>query len=55
MALKWLLVSLVHFSWDIKHVVGTRWLANPNQGYSHFFHNFQSSYECLIHYQYEDS
>ena len=32
-----------------------RWLANPNCSYSHFLHNFQRSYECLIHYQSEDS
>ena len=33
-----LLTSLAHFSLHMKHMVGTRWLANPNQGCSHFPH-----------------
>ena len=31
-----------------------RWLANSNQGFGQFPHNFWSSYEYLIHYQSED-
>jgi hypothetical protein len=33
----------------IKHMISTRWLANPNQGRSRLSHNFRSSYEYLIH------
>ena len=36
----------------MKHVISTRWLANPNQGGGHFPH---SLYEYLINYQSEDS
>ena len=32
-----------------------RWLPNLNEGCSHFFHKFWSSYEYLIHYQSECS
>ena len=39
----------------MKHVISTTWLANPNQGGCYFPHNFQGSYEYLIHYQREDS
>ena len=42
-------LQLVHFSKDVKHTPSTRWLANPNQGCSHFHHNFGSSYEYLIY------
>ena len=34
----------------MKHVLSTTWLANWSQGHSHFRHNFQRSYEYLIHY-----
>ena len=30
------------------------WLPYPNQGCSHFSHNFGSSYEYLVHHQSED-
>ena len=32
----------------IMYMIGARWLAIPNQGYSHFPHNFRSSYKYLI-------
>ena len=38
----------------MKYANSPRWLANPNKGCSHFPHNFQSSYEYLIHCQSED-
>ena len=51
MRLKWLIFfPLAQSSWDVNH-----WLANLNQGRSHFAHDIQSSYEYLIHYQSEDS
>ena len=37
---------------DLKHVSTTRWLANPNQGRSHFPCNFWNL-TCLIHCQRE--
>ena len=39
----------------MKYVISTRWLASPNQGLSHFHHNFWSSYEYLINFHNEDS
>ena len=33
---------------DMKHVINTmRWLANPNQGCTHFPRDLWSSFECL--------
>ena len=32
----------------IMYLISARWLAIPNQGYSHFPHNFRSSCEYLI-------
>ena len=46
--------QLAHLSWDMKHMISLRWLANPKRGPSHFPYNFWSSYEYLIHYQSED-
>jgi hypothetical protein len=37
-----------------KHMMNTRWLANPNQGRSTFLKIFWRSYEYLIQYQSED-
>ena len=37
------------------HTISTKWLANPNRGYSRFPHDFWSSYEYLIYYQSENS
>ena len=34
MGLEWLLYRVAHFSWDVKHTIRTRWLANLNQGRS---------------------
>jgi hypothetical protein len=51
----WKGLKRLHFSHELKHVTGTRWSANPNQGRSHSPHNFRSSHEYLIHYQSEDS
>ena len=31
-------VGLAHFTWAMKHTTSTRWLANPNWGYSHLHH-----------------
>jgi hypothetical protein len=39
----------------MNHAISMRWLANPNQGRGRFHSEFGSSYECLIHYQSEDS
>ena len=39
----------------MKQAISMRWLADPNQGHSHFPHDFQSSYDNLIHYQSEES
>ena len=33
----------------------TRWLANPNRGWSHFLNNCWSSHEFVIHYHSEES
>ena len=38
----------------MKHAISARWLANPNQGFSHFPHNCWNLYEYLILYQTED-
>ena len=54
--LKWLLFfQLNHFSFDIKYLISTRWLANPNWGCSHFPQIPWSSYDYLIRHQSEDS
>ena len=45
----------VYFSLDMKVVMSTTWLANPNQGHSQLPHRFQYSYEYLGHYLSEDS
>ena len=37
----------------MKHVINTRWLANPSQGRIHFPH--ESLYASLIHYQSGDA
>ncbi len=39
----------------MEHAISTRWLANPNQGHSHFPHDYRCSYAYLIQYQGEDS
>ena len=44
-------IRLAHFSWDIKHVIGTSWSSTPNQGLDDSPHKFWISYEYLIHYQ----
>ena len=40
-----------YFSWDMKHAVSSKWLANPSWGHSHFPHEFQRSYEYLMQRQ----
>lgn len=47
--------QLAHFSYDMEHLIIARWLTHPYQDHSNFPHNFQSSYEILIHCQSEDS
>ena len=47
MGLKWLL-SLTSPLLLVEYVICMRWLANPNEGWSHFPHNFKSSYEILF-------
>jgi hypothetical protein len=34
------IISVAHFSFDIKCVISTRWLANPNWGLSHSPHTY---------------
>jgi hypothetical protein len=46
---------LAYLYWVMIHAMNMRWLANPNQRHSHFFHNFGSWYEHLIHCQSEYS
>ena len=56
MSLKWLpFFLLAHFSWNMKHTISMRWLANPHEGLGHFPHEFWSSNEHLIKYQSEYS
>jgi hypothetical protein len=31
----------------MKHAISMKWVAHPNRGYSHFPHDFESSYEFL--------
>ena len=38
MNLKWVLFQQAHFSKDMKHVIRTRWLANPDRGHSQCSH-----------------
>lgn len=53
MGIKWFTFFLLcHFSWDMKHIIGMRWLAKPS---GDFPHTLWSSYKYLVHYQKEDS
>ena len=48
MGLTWLLFFWCKFSYNIKRLIGTRWLANPNQGYSYFPHYFEARMKILF-------
>ena len=47
--------QLAHSSYDVKHAIPMKWLANPNRGCSHFPHDIRSLYEYLTLYQSEGS
>ena len=35
--------QLAHFSYDMKHMINMRWLANPTWGHSYSLHNVPNS------------
>lgn len=48
-------LHMVHFSWEMKHAISTRWFADPYRGHTRFFHSLGAHINYLISNQSEDS